>query len=102
MSPLRIREVVPLEGFRLRLRLTNDAIVEHDISDLMRGPAFERHRRDPERFRDCRVEGDTVVWENGADLCPDVLIWGGPPPANSEAAAAAETLRVPSVGSTSA
>ncbi len=32
----------------------------------------------------------------------DVLIWGGPPPANSEAAAAAETLRVPSVGSTSA
>ncbi len=28
MSPLRIREVVPLEGFRLRLRLTNDAITE--------------------------------------------------------------------------
>jgi hypothetical protein len=21
-----------------------------------------------------------VVWPNGADLCPDVLIWGGPPP----------------------
>ena len=21
----------------------------------------------------------TVVWPNGADLYPDVLIWGGPP-----------------------
>jgi hypothetical protein len=31
-----------------------------------------------------RVEGGTVVRLNGADLCPDVLIWGGPPPEGAE------------------
>jgi hypothetical protein len=101
MSLLRIREVVPLEGFRLRLRLTNDAVVERDISELMRGPVFEDLRRDPAKFRDVRVEGGTVVWGNGADLCPDVLIWGGPPPLNSEDVAAAATMRVPQTGAPS-
>jgi hypothetical protein len=95
MSLLRIREVVPLERFRLRLGLTNDAVVERDVSELMRGPIFEDLRRDPEMFRDVRVEGGTVVWGNGADLCPDVLIWGGPPPENAESMALAATLRVP-------
>lgn len=101
MSLLRIREVVPLEGFRLRLRLTNDAVVERDISELMRGPVFEDLRRDPAKFRDVRVEGGTVVWGNGADLCPDVLIWGGPPPLNSEDVAAAASMRVPRPGAPS-
>jgi hypothetical protein len=92
---LRIREVVPLEGFRLRLRLTNDAVVERDVSELMRGPVFEELRRKPEMFRDVRVEGGTVVWGNGADLCPDVLIWGGPPPSDSEAVIAVAMMRAP-------
>lgn len=98
MRLLRIREVVALEGFRLRLRLTNDTVVERDVTELMRGSIFEELRRDPAKFRDVRVEGGTVVWGNGADLCPDVLIWGGPSPLNSEAVAAAATMRVPQPG----
>ena len=34
------------------------------------------------------VEDGTLVWPNGADLCPDVLIWDGLPPANSASDAA--------------
>jgi len=41
---------------------------------------FEPIRKDPAVFAKVRVEGGTVVWPNGADLCPDVLIWGGAPP----------------------
>jgi hypothetical protein len=31
-------------------------------------------------FSQVRVDYGTVVWPNGADLDPDMLIWGGPPP----------------------
>jgi len=78
---LRIGKVTPLPGFRLRLTLTDGATIERDVSGLLQGPAFEPLRRDPALFRDVHVEGGTVVWGNGADLCPDVLIWGGAPPA---------------------
>jgi hypothetical protein len=80
MRLLRIREVEALDGFRLRLTLTDGSTHERDVSPLMTGPVFEALRRAPQTFRMARVEGGTVVWPNGADLCPDMLIWGGPPP----------------------
>ncbi len=80
MSLLRIREVVPLEGWRVRLTLTDGAVVERYLSALLAGPVFESIRSDPARFREVRAELGTLVWPNGADLCPDVVIWGGPPP----------------------
>ena len=85
MNLVRIRGVEPLDGFRLRLHLTNDTVVERGVRHLLRGPIFDELLRSPERFRDVRAEGGTVVWGNGADLCPDVLIWGGPPPASPSA-----------------
>jgi hypothetical protein len=80
MALLRIREVQALELFRLRLTLTDGSVIERDVSRLLVGPVFERIRSDPAVFAQVRVEGGTVVWRNGADLCPDVLIWGGAPP----------------------
>ncbi|MEK6815594.1 MAG: DUF2442 domain-containing protein [Nitrospirota bacterium] len=80
MGLLRIREVQPLEGFRLRLRLTDDSVVERDVLALLVGPVFEPIRKDASLFAQVRVEAGTVAWPNGADLCPDVLIWGGVPP----------------------
>ena len=80
MSLIRIREVVALEGLRVRLTLTDGAVVERDLSGLLVGPVFESIRSDPARFREVRAESGTLVWPSGADLCPDVVIWGGPPP----------------------
>ena len=80
MALLRIREVKVLEGFKLSLELTDGSVIERDVSGLMVGPVFEPIRRNPAAFASVRVEGGTVVWPNGADLCPDVLIWGGAPP----------------------
>ncbi len=84
MALLRIREVKPLDGFRLRLTLTEGSVVERDVSRLLVGPIFEPIRADPAVFARVRVEGGTTVWPNGADLCPDVLIWGGAPPEEGE------------------
>lgn len=97
MSLLRIREVMPVEGVRLRLTLTDGSIVERDITDLLMGPMFETIRKDAIAFRQVKVESGTVVWPNGADLCPDVLIWGGPPPKSSAAPPQSLTLKSPSL-----
>jgi len=80
MALLRIRVVEALEGFKLRLTLTDGSMIEREVSHLMMGPVFEGIRSDPKLFAQVRAEDGTVVWPNGADLCPDVLIWGSAPP----------------------
>lgn len=84
MAFLRIREAEALEGFKLRLTLTDGSVIERDVRDLLVGPVFEAIRAERVFFEKVRVEGGTVVWPNGADLCPDVLIWGGAPPEDSQ------------------
>jgi hypothetical protein len=80
MSLIRIQEVTPLEPYRLRLKLTDGSVIERDVAKLMIGPVFEALKTSSDLFRQVIVENGTVVWPNGADLCPDVLIWGGAPP----------------------
>ncbi len=77
---LRITSVTPLAGFRLRLTLTDGSVVERDVGRLIRGPVFDAVRADRWRFEAARIEAGTVAWPGGADLDPDVLIWGGAPP----------------------
>ncbi|MFZ1890313.1 MAG: DUF2442 domain-containing protein [Candidatus Binataceae bacterium] len=84
MALLRIREVEALEDFKLRLTLTDGSAIERDVIKLLIGPVFDLIRKDPAAFAKARIEGGTVVWPNGADLCPDVLIWGGAPPENGQ------------------
>src|SRR5262245_10162689 len=84
MKPTRIRTAEALKGFRLRLELTNGSVIERRVRKWMTGPIFADLRADPEKFAGVRVEHGTVTWPNGADLCPDLLIWGGPPPIGSD------------------
>ena len=82
MALLRIAEVDPLPGFHLRLRLTDGSTIERDVGPLMVGPVFDPIRERPEMFARVTIDGGTVSWPNGADLCPDVVIWGGAPPSD--------------------
>lgn len=79
MGLLRIVAVTPLEGYRLRLLLTDGSTIERDVEPLLVGPVFDTVRDNPQVFRAASAAFGTVVWPNDADLCPDVLIWGGPP-----------------------
>ena len=88
MTLVRIQETAPLDGYRVRLRLTDGRVIERDLAEYLTGPVFADVRTSPERFREFRVEAGTLVWPDGADLCPDVLIWGGLPPANAVSDAA--------------
>ena len=82
---LRIRQVQPTPPTGLKLTLTDGSVVERDIRALLVGPIFDALRNDPQAFASARVESGSVVWPNGADLCPDVLIWGGMPPKDAGA-----------------
>lgn len=87
MALLRIRNATALEGFRLRLELTDGTVVERDVSRLLEGPILGKLRDEPTLFAAVRVEAGSVAWPNGVDLCPDVLVWGGMPPEQGAVAA---------------
>jgi hypothetical protein len=80
MKLVRIREAKPLNNHRVQLTLTDGRLIERDLRPMLEGPVFAEIRNDAMRFSELRVEGGTLVWPNGADLCRDVLIWGGLPP----------------------
>ena len=83
MDLLRIAEVEALGGLSLGLTFTDGRVVERDVSGLLVGPLFDSIASDRAQFEAVRAEAGTVVWPNGADLCPGVLIWGGMPPAGA-------------------
>ncbi len=83
---LLVRRVRPLPRLRVHLTLSDGSEVERDLSKLVRGGVFEPIRKSARLFRRVRVSGGTVAWPGNVDLCPDVVIWGGPPPDDPDAA----------------
>ena len=88
MALIRISKVRALNRFEVELTLTTGDVIRRDLQPFLNGPVFDTIRNDEQQFRALRVEDGTVVWPNGADLCPDVLIWGGLPPADLSSSAA--------------
>lgn len=80
MQSIRVRSISAVGGTTLRLTLSDGTVVERDVGDLLEGPVFEPLRASASEFARVRVEGGTAAWPNGADICPDVLIWGGRAP----------------------
>jgi len=78
---VRIRGVESLGGFRVRLSLTDGSSREIDLAQYLNGPVFEAIRTDPAAFQAVRIDEElgTIVWPNGADIDPDVLILGRTP-----------------------
>jgi hypothetical protein len=72
---VRVRDVEPLEEFRVRIEFEDGTIKEIDLEPFFRGPIFEPIRKDPITFRSVKVEGGTIAWDNGADIDPDVLYY---------------------------
>jgi Protein of unknown function (DUF2442) len=58
---------------------------------------FEPVRSDLGTFQKVTVEAGTIVWPNGADLDPDVLIWGGIVPKAPGSPPSSLTLKLPSL-----
>jgi hypothetical protein len=78
---VRVRSAEALDGFRLRLLLTDGEERIVDVSPYLHGPIFEPLRGDRSLFAAVSVDPDfgTVVWPNGADIDPEVLLHGRTP-----------------------
>ena len=74
---IKITGVEPLEGRRLRLRFSDGAVKDVDLSGLLsRGGVFARIRDDRSFFEQVRVnsESRTIEWPGDVDLDPDVCM----------------------------
>jgi len=74
-----ITAVESLGGTRLRLTFEGDERREVDIGQIVPFDGIFEPLHDPSFFRRVAVNPDvgTIVWPNGADLCPDVLYDAG-------------------------
>lgn len=75
-----IKEIVNIEPFKLTLRFNTGEIRQVDLADKLNEWATSPHSKfaelkDYEVFKRVKIdtEFETLVWENGIDLCPDVL-----------------------------
>jgi hypothetical protein len=70
-----VTQVECLEGHRVLLTFDNQERREIDIATLVPFEGVFEKLKDVAYFRQVRVEPHvgTIVWPNGADLCPDVL-----------------------------
>lgn len=71
----RVKTVKILEKRRVLLEFTDGTQRDVDLAPYLRGPIFESIRNDEKAFQGVRVDPElgTIVWENGADMDPDVL-----------------------------
>lgn len=78
---VRIVSVVPLKGFRVRLGFSDGTEREVNLKPYLRGEVFQPVKKNPALFRSVKVDKElgTIVWDNGADIDPDVLYHGRTP-----------------------
>jgi hypothetical protein len=51
-----------------------------DLKPYLRGSIFEPIRDSRERFHELFLDGGVLSWPNGADIAPETLYLGLPPP----------------------
>jgi hypothetical protein len=71
---LKVTNVTPLDGHRLRVTFNDGVVREIDCTFLLRGTLGEP-LKDPDYFRQVRVDDGlrTIVWPNGLDPAPELL-----------------------------
>lgn len=73
---LEVAAVEPVDGYWLRLTLSDGRVVEREVGDALSGPIFEPIRARRDVFKAAFVDGGSVAWPGDADLAPETLIWG--------------------------
>ena len=75
MKLVRVKSVKPLHDFVVSVDFTDGTTREINLEPFLRGRVFEKIRQNPSEFQAMKIDRQmgTIVWENGADIDPDVL-----------------------------
>ena len=78
MKLVRIKSVKPIHDYVVFVQFTDGTKREIDLEPYLRGKVFEKIRQNPSIFQAMKIDErmSTIVWENGADIDPDVLYHG--------------------------
>jgi hypothetical protein len=71
MNP-RVSEVIPVEGYKLKLIFTNGECGLYDCASLLNFGVFQEFK-DQNYFNQVTVLHGTTVWPHEQDICPDTL-----------------------------
>lgn len=69
---LHVTRAEHVDGHRIQLWFNDDTNGEVDLSGVLDGPVFEP-LKDVHYFKQFRLEGHTLAWQNGADFAPEYL-----------------------------
>ena len=61
-----------VDEYRIHLWFNDDSDGQVDLAPVLDGPIFER-LQDLPFFKQFRLVGHTIAWENGADFAPEYL-----------------------------
>ena len=71
MNP-RVKEVYPVEDYKLRLIFNNGEEKIFDVKPYLNIGVF-KNLKNPGIFMTVRPFLGSIIWENNIDLCPDTL-----------------------------
>ena len=72
MKFLHIEEARYLNNHEVWIRFNDGIEGEVDLHENLKGPIFEP-LKDPDYFKEFKLEGHTLSWPNGADFAPEFI-----------------------------
>ena len=69
---LAIKDVKPVENYKLILIFADDSIKLFDMKPFLEKGRF-KELKDKELFKTVKISFDTVEWSNGIDIDPETL-----------------------------
>lgn len=73
LRPTAIK-VTPLDNYLLSVVFDNNETKIMDTKPYIKGEWYSK-LKDPDYFKTVRVNGYTVEWQDGQDICPDELYY---------------------------
>ncbi len=70
---VKVKRVEPLEGYKLRVELSNGRKGTFDASRFVRRGGIFRELEDPKYFRQVSVQHGAVTWPHAQDIDPELI-----------------------------